>query len=349
MKTGEMSRFLYQLKYESGFNVIEKNVVNEIAVENKKEISYIKDDAIMEKLNLLACNEKKPLSPTAINEYLSCKLKFYFKYIKGLKEEEEIIEEVDPRIFGMIFHDSMEKIYEKKKHQEIDKDYIDNLLKNIIEVELILTEAFNTHYTKNTRHKTLEGKDRIIYDILLKYIKEVLRKDKALCPFTILATEGYYKLAISIDDKKYYIGGTIDRVDETNTAIRVIDYKTGKADTTFTSIEDLFGEEAKLHNKAALQTLLYCMMYEPKCTNNKEITPGIYALKEIFTSKYEYRLSKKEGRKSIPVTDYREHKADLNKGLETLIKEIFDQDSCFTQTEDRKACSYCPYKEICHR
>lgn len=349
MKTGEMSRFLYQLKYESGFEIIEKNVVNEISVENNKEISYKKDASVIEKLNLLTTNKDRPFSPSAINEYLSCKLKFYFKYIADLKEEDELIEDIDPRIFGMIFHDTMENIYKNQRHKEIKTEFIDNLLKNIIEIELILTKAFNTHYLKNTRNIIIDGKDKIIYDILLKYIKEVLKKDREICPFTVLATEGRYHLEIDVEGQTRFIGGSIDRVDETNSAIRVLDYKTGKADTVFTTVEDLFSEDYKRHNKAALQTLLYCMMYEPKCTNNKEITPGIYALKEIFSNKYEYRLSTKIDKKTFPLTDYREHKTELKKGLESLITEILDTNICFSQTEDEKACGYCPYKELCHK
>ena len=72
-------------------------------------------------------------SPTAINTYITCKLKYYFKYIAGIKETDEIdVDDVDNRIFGNIFHTAAQLMYEKLLPREIitAKD-IDKLLRQV--------------------------------------------------------------------------------------------------------------------------------------------------------------------------------------------------------------------------
>jgi len=350
IRTGEMSRYLHQLKYESGYKVNEHSVINDISVENKKAISYTKNDEILTQLNNLTTNKERPLSPTAINEYLTCPLKFYFKYIAEMREEDEVTEDIDPRVFGMIFHDSMEEIYNTTKGKEVTTALIDKLLdkENPLVIEK-LNESFNKNFLKEQNLTKIEGKNEIIYNIILNYIKEVLRKDKKNCPFKILETEQKHTLAINVDGKKVYIGGMIDRVDLTKEGVRIIDYKSGKADREFISIDDLFGDDHKKQNKAALQTFLYCMMYDSKYSPSENIVPGIYALKDIFKNDYTYKLIQKANRKKEPVRDYRDFKDELNEGIKTLITEIHDSTKPFCQTEDDDVCKWCIYKELCHR
>ena len=349
IRTGEMSRFLYQLKYESGLKIKEHNVINEISVENKKDISYPKDSITIDKLTEIACNKDKPLSPTAINEYLACKLRFYFKYISRLKEEDDVTEDIDPRIFGMIFHDTMELIYKPLIGKSLDKTTIENIIKDKKTIQKHLSYSFEDNYLKEHGSTSIEGKDRVIYDILFKYIIEVLNKDKSYAPLKIIATEGEYRTTINIDGKQVYIKGYIDRIDETEDSVRILDYKTGKANCDFKSVEELFGEDSKKHNKAALQTLLYCMMYEPNVSNGKMITPGIYALKDIFGKNYEYRLTCKPEKKKVAIKDYKEYKFEIENGLKDLLIEMFDTKKAFTQTDDVKTCDYCAFRELCHK
>lgn len=348
IRTGEMSRYLHQLKYESGYTVNEHSVVNDISVENKKPISYSKDATIITRLKDLCSNSDRPLSPTAIIEYLNCPLKFYFKYIAEMKEDDEVTEDIDARVFGMIFHDSMEEIY--KRNKNITASLIDNLLmKDNNTIKDIVKESFNKNYLKEQNLIKIEGKNEIIFDILINYVKQVLVFDKKYCPFVILETEGKYVMPLSVNDTTIYIGGKIDRVDKTNEGIRVIDYKSGNANKDFYSIEELFGKEHKRQNKAALQTFLYSMMYDNKFATSDNIVPGIYALKEIFNSNYSYKLMRKVDRKTEPVDDYREYKDELNNELKKLIEELLNINIPFSQTEDDDTCSYCIYNELCHK
>ena len=103
MSSGEMSRFLYQIKYESGLPVREVHFQNNISVQDNPTISIPKNPSILEKLKSYTRKEERGISPSALNTYMECHLKFYFKYIARIKEKEEMAEELDHRLLGTIF------------------------------------------------------------------------------------------------------------------------------------------------------------------------------------------------------------------------------------------------------
>ena len=51
-------------------------------------------------------------SPSALNAYLDCRLKFYYRYVAGLKAPDEVSAEMDSALFGTIFHRSAVLVYE---------------------------------------------------------------------------------------------------------------------------------------------------------------------------------------------------------------------------------------------
>ncbi len=51
-------------------------------------------------------------SPSAVNTWLNCRMKFYYKYVCGIPEEEKLEIDIDQRRFGNILHDVMKRLYE---------------------------------------------------------------------------------------------------------------------------------------------------------------------------------------------------------------------------------------------
>ena len=101
--TGEKSRYLYQLQLESSFPISEINMVFNVENISVQPIVVAKEAKAMTNLNDYL-NGKKPLSPSAIDKYLTCPLQFYFRYSAALDEPDEISEEVDAAmIFGLHF------------------------------------------------------------------------------------------------------------------------------------------------------------------------------------------------------------------------------------------------------
>lgn len=354
MRTGEMSRFLYQIKYESPVKVRELNPIQEISFPTIDSIHVHKNERILKQLNAYSLEGERSFSPSALNTYMDCSMKFYYRYMAGLNPIDELKEEIDPLLFGNLFHHTMEIIYKPYEKHLVTKSVLDKLISNEANLNNIIVGAFKKEYFNLSEDENIEilGRNTLVFEILKKYVIKLLNIDKQYAPFQIVNLEGEYKLEVSIFDntKKIKIKGVIDRIDRVDDVIRVIDYKTGFIDRKFPSIESLFDRESKTRNKAIFQTFLYCLFLEFENPLVEKVSPNIYGLKDVFSSKFESILEQKEGRaKAVPVEDYREYKDDFYAELQNLLEDIFDKDIPFTQCEDIKKCELCAYKEICHK
>ena len=354
IRTGEMSRFLYQLKYESVFKIEEKHPSHDIVISNAEPIRIAKNDRILKQLNEYCISNKRSFSPSALNSYMGCSLRFYYRYLAGMKEPDTILEEIDPPMFGNLFHQAMEKLYEPFINKTISKADLEGLRKNKRVQTRVLEEAFKELYFNLDKEKSVEigGRNRLIFNILLKFVDRLLKVDMEFTPFKMLAVEGRYNIQVPLksDGRKVNIAGIIDRVDQVGNTVRVIDYKTGAAELIFKNIDSLFDSENKKRNKAAFQTLLYCLFYDMKHGDDLAISPNVYGLKSIFNPKFACTLEQKEGRsKGVPVGSYLAYKQEFMDGFTDLLEEVFNPEIPFTQVEDEDVCRICPYIEVCHR
>ncbi len=354
IRTGEMSRFLYQLKYESPFKIQEKHPLQDIVVADVKPIHVVKNERILEQLNTYCDSGERSFSPSALNSYMTCSLRFYYRYLAGITEPDTIIEEVDPPMFGNLFHQAMEELYKPYIGKTINKADLEELRKNKKEQKSVLEATFKKLYFKLNEEQIVEinGRNRLIFDIILKFIDRLLKIDSELAPFKMIALEGRYKIQMPLksDNRKVNIAGIIDRVDQVENKIRVIDYKTGEAELNFKTIESLFELGGKKRNKAAFQTLLYCLFYDMKHGDNMAISPNVYGLKSIYNSSFSCVLQQKEEKgKAVPVESYLGYKYEFTDALTKLLEDIFNPEIPFSQVEDANACRTCPYIELCHR
>ncbi|HZK95388.1 MAG TPA: PD-(D/E)XK nuclease family protein [Prolixibacteraceae bacterium] len=349
--TGEKSRYLYQLQLESPFEISETNMV--FSVENiaVQPISIAKDKNVMDRLNNYL-NGKKPLSPSAIDKYLTCPLQFYFRYSAGIDEPDEISEEVDAMIFGTLFHDSMENIYKPFIDKIIDSEIITGIINNKEFVSDTITASFRTVYFKGLKDEdmvSLTGRNWLIFEVVKKYVNKLLEVDLNRAPFEIIGLEKKVETTISINELKLnvLIGGTIDRIDRKDGRLYIFDYKTGRAELSFPMLISLFDKESKTRNKAAFQTLVYSYILhknQPAITN---IHPGIYSLRGIFEEDFDPSLRSKEiGNQAvefIAVSD------QFETHFRVLLEEIFNTNIPFTQTTNEEHCKYCSYRQICRK
>ncbi|WP_320018107.1 PD-(D/E)XK nuclease family protein [Labilibaculum manganireducens] len=355
IRTGEMSRFLYQLKYESDFEIVENSPSYNISLQETKPVSVAKNERIQTCLSEYCGDGIKSFSPSALNTYMNCSLSFYFKYLAGLKEPDVVLEEIDPPTFGNLFHSVLEELYKPFSGKTIQKEDLEGLRKNKVLLDQVLKDAFRSIYFQLKKEQPMEigGRNLLVFDILKKFIDRILILDQKFAPFEIVSLEGKYKIQMPIGekaDRKVNISGLIDRVDKLNDTIRILDYKTGKAELIFKDIASLFEKEGKNKNKAAFQTLLYCLFYDENYNPGAAISPGIYSLKEFFNDGFDCTLAQKEGRgNAVRVDDYRMFKAEFVEGLQELLEEIFNQDIPFYQVENKDICRTCVYAEICHR
>jgi CRISPR/Cas system-associated exonuclease Cas4 (RecB family) len=353
-KAREMSRFIYQLKYEPAFEIHEQSMNFRISLSDEKEIVVHKSDEVIDVLRqfTFGSGNSRILTPTALNAYLECSLRFYFRYVAKIYEKEEVTEDIEGSMFGKLLHKAMEEIYKPFLTSVMTKETFDGLIARKEIVESVILKAFATEFFKRPDEiPQLHGKSLVVKEVLRKYIFRILEIDQNLAPLTPLEFEGSFETTVTVDaaDERHSvrIGGKIDRIDRTDQGIRVIDYKTGPADRKFQDVVSLFEVEGKNQSKEALQILMYAfILSENNGFQGEPIVPGIYGMREIFGSNFDSRLSM--GKKEYIDTIY-QVKDEYMDGLKRLLEDIYNPGLPFTKAEDKKVCEYCDYKAICHR
>ncbi|QSE97029.1 PD-(D/E)XK nuclease family protein [Fulvivirga lutea] len=361
---GEISRFVRQLEVESNHTIERKLLSNPVKTQTLQDITIHKTPEVlkrMERFTSLNKEEKPPrITPSALIAYLTCRLKFYFKYVAKLYEADEVQEEMDAAIFGNILHNTMEILYKDFKKRE-KRDVVQETDFLALEggVEGALKQAFKKHYhVKEKEEFKLEGRTLIAEEILKKFAYQILKHDKQYAPFKILGLEasteeGYYlELPVICGEQlvDVRIKGIIDRIDLKDGKVRVIDYKTGKDEKEYVSIDDLKNRDKILKNKTALQVFYYSYLYWKKFGNEHVIEPGIFNSKDLFNKDFDWRVNQREPRKQgVPLSDFRPLAQEYEDFLLETLTEIYSTEVPFDQVEDEKVCEYCPYVGICGR
>jgi hypothetical protein len=351
--TGEMSRYISQLLHEPAFSVQKRNLTFSILPDRDKAITKERTAEVQQILQRYQTQGEGSefLSPTAVNAYLDCRLQFYFKYIEGLREENEIMDEIDPSIFGKLLHEAMEKLYIPYKGRDsISKETLKWLQNDRNKIRQTLLAAFGEHFfhEKHITEEDITGRNIIIRDVLLKYIRRILEVDKTVTPFKIINLEDRISVQIPVTSGgqsiKVNLQGTIDRLEQIQDKIRIIDYKTGTAKRSFASIELLF-DRHQPDNHAAMQTLLYACITMLKYPHYQTVSPCLYVVKELFTDDFDPRLRLN----MMPIDDYKAVASEFESELNILLAEIFLSNTPFDQTDDINKCRICSYAGICHR
>lgn len=351
MSTGEKSRYLYQLQLESPFRITETNMMFELDHITVQPINIEKTAKVMSRLNEYLSGAR-PLSPSAIDKYLNCPIQFYFRYCAGLDEPDEISEEVDSLIFGLLFHDAMENIYRPFIGKIIDYDSLNAIVQNQELIHDVIVSSFRKVYFRNpasTEQVILTGRNWLIYEVVKKYVNQLLEVDKGRAPFEIVGLEKKVSTSVPINGggQHVMIGGTIDRIDRKDGNLYIIDYKTGKAELSFPLIASLFDKENKTRNKAAFQTLVYSYVLHKNEAQPSAIRPSIYALRGIFEEGFDPSLRMKEnGNQPL---EYGTVSVQFEMHFKELLEEMFNTSISFVQTSNEENCHYCSFRKICRK
>ena len=378
-QSGEMSRFMLQLLVESHHDIKRLSLV---AGQSTIRPTY---DSIEKKQNtFIKLKNLKMLTPTFLNTYLRCEKQFYYKYVEGLIEPDEIDEdEVDNKVFGNIFHRAAELFYQGLASNNalttdnkgklkltrpivITKEQLEKALKDESLVYRLVDQAFREELFKVSAagyQPKYNGLQLINKEVIARYIRQLITIDMRQAPFTILGLELVVKTGIEVETSigklSLTIGGFIDRLDAVaangnangkNLAerIRVIDYKTGRISTTHPrALDEVFNPSMlNKHTDYYLQSMLYSIIVK----HNKDLNPGQDPVSPglLFIQNAgaeDYDPTLKMGKELISSIDVYEE--EFMKQLKVLIANIFDKDQPFRPTDDKHRCEYCPYAALC--
>jgi len=345
MTKGEVSRFATQLFYEAKhLKINEKQAVFDFEPAGQKPIEIVKTNEIN---NLVLSHlQNKRISPSALNIYIDCKLKFYLKYIEGIAETDDVAEDIDHLLFGRIAHVALEMLYQPFLNKKIDKADIEKIITDGKALDKSLRQALEQEYFKGG-NLNLNGRNLLVFDIIKKYLLRILKYDLSIAPFTLLGLEKKYEMTFNIDTSNgelaVLVGGTVDRIDRVGEIIRVVDYKTGEAKQSVSGIEKLFYKNSA-RNKVAFQTLVYAGCVVAETNPLAPVLPAVYGARSVFLDDFDPLFTIAGG-----YLNYQANAVEFENGLKQLLGEMLDPNVPFSQTDDEQMCKYCQYNGICNR
>ena len=381
-QSGEMSRFMLQMRVESQHSIKRRTLT---AGQKPLRPAYNEEQKTDEVMAVL--DDIKMITPTFLNTYQRCQKQFYYKYVKGLLEPDEIDEdEVDNKIFGNIFHRAAELFYYTFASKEdiavddrgkqrlihpivISAGDLDNALKDSSLVYRLVDQAFREELFKvssSDYHPKYNGLQLINKEVIASYLRQLITIDRRQAPFTIIGMEIVVSTTLGVatarGEKLFRIGGFIDRLDAVaangnpsaggNLAerIRVIDYKTGRAQATHPKdIDEVFGTTPQAMNKHSdyyLQAILYSLIIKNDRRFNpaqEPVSPGLLFIQNAGSEDYDPTL--KLGKELLP--DVAPLEAEFTEHLRSLLADIYNPAVPLKPTEDKKRCIYCPYAALC--
>ncbi|MEO9570593.1 MAG: PD-(D/E)XK nuclease family protein [Polaribacter sp.] len=330
--SGEKSRFVTQLEMMRT-DVVQKIVAPKV-INQKIELKEIKKDkTVLKKLKELA---KKGISPSALTNYLYNPISFYKQKILKLKEFEDVEETVAYNTLGTVVHETLDELFTPFVGKFLLEQDVDLMKEKSNE---LVTKYFKIEFKKGD---ISTGRNRLIFEVANRFVNNFLSQEKELLKdkknqLRIIATEENLATEIAIDgiDFPIKIHGQVDRVDELNGVIRIIDYKTGMVSNANLKVLDFEMLREKEQHKA-IQVLLYAYLYtkSKKYNFNQPLEAGIYSFKNLNSGFLSVNFSSNYRKPDLEITE--ERLEEFINVIKTYIKEIYTLDVDFIEPADLK-------------
>ena len=330
LEGGERSRLIAQLLTDGNLreHVTEFIAVPEIRVEPNRECRIVKDDSLMA---LVQGHAKKGFSPSSLSKYIRNPIDFYKQHLLGINDLLEVEETLAASTFGTIIHDTLEELYTPMIGKYLNKE-------NLKPVKYKIGDVVKKHFGKSYANTSfLRGKNLIAYNIIIKYIENFIDQEIAQCmghQIKILGLEQKMEITMDIPELQFPVKlkGKLDRIDEKDGVVRIIDYKSGKVMANQVEIFDwsLITEDYKYSK--AFQLLCYALMFNDQAKLN-QLEAGIVSFKNLNAGLLGFanKESKNSRRKDKVITP--ETLIAFMNELKSLVLEICNPNIPFIEKE----------------
>jgi hypothetical protein len=342
---GDKSRFVTQMlnelqAYNKNVRITEKLLTVPPQKIETKDIRIPMNDTMMSRLRDLAIDG---FSASSLNIFRSCSLRFYFQYIIGIEENEEVEETIEASTLGNVVHDVLKKLYVPYRNKVIATEQLQ-------EMKLKYKELLHQSFLENYRNGDIQhGKNLLVARVAETYVLKFLNNEISFIKdrkkfneyLNLLSLEQEYSrhfiLNLGEHQQKIKLRGFIDRVDRVGQKTRIIDYKTGNVSQGELQIKewDDFFKNPKFDK--SFQLLFYKYIFGAEGEDAGNISPGIISFRNMKSGFLELKASEED------------LNSEFEKLLARIFSDIFNKETTFEQTQEIDNCKYCPYVSICNR
>lgn len=346
MGKGEPSRFIQQIRrelvkqYPNTITLDEKVVsaVNLTPKHNTQD-SVAKTPAVLNRITEII---NRGLSPSALNKYRGCTLKFYYENILDIEEPDQMNDSLEQNELGSCIHAALETIYSTSLGQELQTE---TLQRSIDTIDTILDHALASQFHNG---RSLSGRNHFLKSVAKMQITDFLRSEikylQTVGNIQIIGLEQKlsHPIDLPMDDKhqQALIIGIADRIDITNGTIRVIDYKSGKVDPRELHIAESNPDWTAVSDKW-FQLMTYEWLFHHTHPGTQPHVSGIFPLRHLNS---QLLTASWEGSDIITP----QHLLTFDNMLRQLIAELLNPNIPFSANHNSKLCSFCPFNEICN-
>ena len=368
LSSGEMSRFMTQLRVDT------RLPIRDLALQVDLDTRLHTPEAVEKPHDLVdrlyrrdkegrVISEHPALSPSAINTYLRCQLRFYYEYVCKFRMPQPTPEDgIQPNLLGTIFHAAAEAIYQRiisehggtpppgylKALATPPKDGALGPLHPYIEAAFV-KEGFDSAHLPVLEASVVE-----------MYLRILLGDDAELKDLQLCELEQRHTMDLPLPAGSpathVTIGGIIDRVDRVThdgrRLLRILDYKTGGSPETAADVAQLFEVRGGKHRHYMLQTFIYAeILRREGVEQGLTIAPALYFVHHARgKSGFTPYLSLGKPKAKTEVLNFAQDIPDFSERLTTLVAEILDPDRRFAPlTGEEKLCESCPFYALCYR
>ncbi len=326
LDSGEKSRFITQLEVEQLpnhrltheiFNAILPDSAYQQMVVNKSEL-------VMNRLKDIA---KKGFSPSSLTTYIRNPIDFYFQKILSIREVDEVEGNIAINTLGTIIHETLEALYKPFIGKILSSN---DILKCLTLYEAEVLKQFKLVYKEGDINT---GRNLLAVEVAKRNVSNFLKVElddiKSDDVIKILHLEKECFKIIEHPDLPFpvKIAGKVDRIEERNGIIRIVDYKTGKVEKNQTTIYSWNGLTEKIKNDKIIQILAYALMYENEAMD-KPIEAGIISFKNLKNGFLPFTF--KDGKQEKRIID-KEILSNYKDQIVLLLNEILNESMPFEE------------------
>lgn len=363
VKSGDVSRYALQLRHLYARGAVQfRSCAFNLKTVDPKPVVIPKTPEIQGLIEeYFTPGSGRALSVSSLQTLMTCELKFYLRNLRGLREDDEIDDQMNAAQMGTVMHAVMEEIYKSPSGATPYTVNDHHLAKWVIPIpdgslplEGLVRRMINKHFYEldsSDLERPLPLSVESHGNAFVRMAAQVIAYDRTLTPFVYCASEEestvVWDLGNGITPNMLYF---IDRRDEVGGTPRIVDYKTGRFHLKINAIADLFSAEQPA--KELFQLITYACLQAEK---DPSVPPQRFKLQIYPLGK----MVENHGRpdawikdtKAVPTLDGKP--LELDEGLlgefrsqfRELLEKLRDPSRPFTGQPGCKGCTYCPFRD----